>query len=140
MKTAPILVLYIEDDPSDVELAKAALEHSCETVPYNIIAMEEPTKALSFCERYHPDIILLDFNLPKMNGLDFLKSLRASRYCKDTPVIFITGMANPNFKKKAEESGVSAYFSKPIDFPSFKSVFQKICHEWFKPISEAKTA
>jgi CheY-like chemotaxis protein len=137
MKETPIRVLYIEDDPADVELAKAALEHTCVDVKYELDVTEDPDDVINACDRFKPDIILLDFHLPKKSGLELLEILRNSLH-KEVPVLLLSGSFAPKLKEEAAAKGADACFIKPFDFQSFKEIFRRICNDWFRPLADAK--
>ena len=59
------------------------------------------------------DVILLDLDLPILNGIDFLKKLRAERKTKKQPVVVLTAMAGPEYQQEAETLGISAFLTKP---------------------------
>ena len=66
-----------------------------------------------------PDLVLLDLNLPKGDGMDFLKALRESQKCKKTIVIVVTSSDSPRDRARAAEMGAARYFRKPCDLDDF---------------------
>ncbi len=71
-----------------------------------------------------PNLLILDVNLPELDGFSLLDTLRY-RGC-DAPVVFITGLGNPDVRAKAERAGAAAFFDKPIDAPVFFKTVAKL--------------
>jgi two-component system chemotaxis response regulator CheY len=76
---------------------------------------EDGQKALEACHRQLPDCVLLDWNMPVMNGLEFLQAVRAEFGADDPPVVFCTTETDMEFIEKAIESGAQEYVMKPFD-------------------------
>lgn len=76
---------------------------------------EDGRKALEACQRRLPDCVLLDWNMPVMNGLEFLKAVRAEFGSEEPPVVFCTTETDMDFIEKAIESGAQEYVMKPFD-------------------------
>jgi len=91
-----------------------------------LIIKETAENALNYLEgeTKMPDIIMLDLNLPKMNGIDFLKIIKSNEKFKQIPVIVLTTSVNPKDKIDCFNLQVAGYFIKPIDyFELIKSIF-----------------
>jgi CheY-like chemotaxis protein len=138
MKETPINILYVDDDPEDVELVKAALAHTCVDVKYKLIIGEHGEHAIDLLKDSSFDLVILDFNLPKISGGELLHHIRMNPALKHLPVILLTGSDFPSMFDKARELGISALFQKPFDLQNFRDVFREICHDWFAPLAEAK--
>ncbi|RZJ27636.1 MAG: response regulator, partial [Flavobacterium sp.] len=112
------IILLVEDDELDVISVKRSfrgLENECELhTAYNGIEalslMRDNTPALK------PDIILLDLNMPKMNGIEFLKILRKDDNLKDIRVFVMTTSADIHDREQAEALGISGYIIKPLNY------------------------
>ena len=111
-------ILFIEDDELDVisvqrSLKKLDIAHLLYTA-YNgkeaLDMLNHPDNPLK------PDVILLDLNMPKMNGLEFLKSIRQDANTKDIKVFVMTTSGESSDRKKADEFGVSGYIIKPLSY------------------------
>ena len=133
-------VLCIEDDPSDVELAKEALSHTCEEVEYHIVVTVEEEHVLRECEQKEPEHHSDGFPVAEKNWARNFKNDPELRPRWHTcPVIFISSVLFPRALNTRPSTCASAlFFDKPLDFKNFKEIFRKICHEWFIPLSEAK--
>ena len=106
-------VLYIEDHPDNMTLVRRILHPNT----YNLIEAKTGLQGLSIAESQVPDLILLDINLPDMDGYEITRRLRSSTNCavSQMPIIAVTANALKGDSQKAIEAGCDAYFSKPID-------------------------
>ncbi|MBW4608726.1 MAG: response regulator [Hassallia sp. WJT32-NPBG1] len=132
----PIEVLLVEDNPGDAELTKIALEESKISVHLNVV--EDGVEAMAFLRkqgRYitmpHPDIILLDFNLPKKDGREVLAEIKADETLKRIPVVVLTTSQAEEDILKAYNLCANCYISKPVDFDQFVKIIQSIENFWF---------
>lgn len=100
----------------DLEANRALLERRLEKFGYRILSAESGAAALRILHRETPNIILLDYMMPQMNGLEVLAKLRASRVTRDIPVIMVTARAEADAVVEALDSGADDYVTKPIDF------------------------
>ena len=104
-------VLYIEDNPANLELMKHIFAH----VPnLDLISTHTAELGIEMAEAHHPDLVLMDINLPGMNGNEALIRLRTLEKTSAIPVIAITANAMPHDVEKGKESGFDAYLTKPL--------------------------
>jgi CheY-like chemotaxis protein len=119
-------VLLVEDTPSDVVLFQEGLK-TCESHDKIILRVagdgEHALKAL-FQEGYKPDLIILDINLPKMDGYEVLRRLKASTI-QETPTIVFS--STPSWK---EPPFADAYIQKPLYLEEYIETVRAICNEW----------
>jgi len=112
------IILYIEDDELDVISVKrslSGLENDCELhTAYNGIEALKLIKDDVFPLK--PDIILLDLNMPKMNGIEFLKILRNDDELKHIKVFVMTTSAEMHDRQQADQLGISGYIIKPLNY------------------------
>lgn len=109
-------VLYIEDNPANLRLVSRLLGR------LNNIHMwsaHEPLLGLELAAEHKPDLILLDINLPGMDGFEVLKILRQQETTRNTPVIAISANAIPSDIKKGMDAGFDDYVTKPININDF---------------------
>lgn len=105
-------VLYIEDNPANLRLVEQILE----CIPnLHMWSAPEPLLGLELAMEHLPDLILLDINLPGMDGYEVLKQLRKHDSLRDTPVIAISANAMPKDILKGKEAGFDDYITKPIN-------------------------
>ena len=112
-------VLVVEDNPMNMELTVDLLE----SFGYEVEQAEDGEKALDIVNEINDlDLILLDIQLPRMDGLEVLKSLKKSDNSKHIPVIALTAHAMRGDEEKFSNVGCEGYISKPIDINEFKEI------------------
>ena len=104
-------VLVIEDNLDNMRLITYALERS----GYEVIPAETGEEGVELAIRERPCFIIIDINLPGIDGLEATRRIRASEADGDVPIIAITSFAMYGDRKKVLEAGCTAYFEKPID-------------------------
>lgn len=104
-------VLYIEDNPANLELVRKILQRQPK-----IEFTGTPTgeSGIERARADHPDVILLDINLPDLNGFEVMEVLRASPETKDIPVVALTAAATNHDRRRGEAAGFLDYLTKPI--------------------------
>jgi CheY-like chemotaxis protein len=104
-------ILVAEDNAVNLELLREMLEGlGCE-----VVEASNGEQALAKVEETEPDLILLDINMPKMNGYDVLTRLRQNRKFSGVPVLAVTAYAMKEDQQKVLEAGFNGYLPKPID-------------------------
>lgn len=123
-KAAPakaIRILLAEDNDGDVFLVKRALEKH--QLPHELMLARSGEEALKLLELAEngapPDLILLDLNLPRVDGAQVLTWIRKSEAFKRTPVIVLTSSDSPRDRETVLALGADMYFRKPTDLKSF---------------------
>jgi two-component system, cell cycle response regulator DivK len=106
-------VLYIEDNPDNMTLVKRAIE----AIGHTFVGMPCGLDGLKSADEIHPDLILLDINLPDIDGYEIARRLRSSsdHHLLYVPIIAITANALKGDAEKALEAGCDVYMSKPIN-------------------------
>ena len=111
-------VLYIEDNPANLKLVTQILEQQSNIYVWNA---HEPLLGLELAKEHKPDLILLDINLPGMDGFEVLKYLRQDDITRNTPIIAISANAMPSDIIKGQEAGFDKYITKPINIKELLS-------------------
>jgi len=106
-------ILIVDDEPDCLSIVKCRLEW-CH---YDVISATNGKEGLEKAVTEKPDLILLDTNMPVMNGHDMLERMRKDQVIKDTPVIMVTALCEAKDIDTASSFGISDYVTKPIDFP-----------------------
>jgi len=107
-------VLYVDDDPVNLKL----LEQVFATLPHlRLVTAPTPGLGLDLARLRRPDLILLDINLPGMDGCEVLARLRADPQTRPIPVAAVTALAMARDIERGLEAGFNAYLTKPIDIP-----------------------
>ena len=129
-------VLLVEDDPGDVELTREGL--AAGKVLVNLHTVDDGLKALRYLRReepyvnaVRPDIILLDLNLPRMDGSQTLKEIKADERLRSIPVVVLTTSEEDTDILKSYDQGASCYISKPVGFDNFMKVVRSLEDFWF---------
>jgi len=116
-------VLYIEDSPANLRLVTQLLSR----IPnIQMWSAPEPVLGLELALERHPDLILLDINLPNMDGYEVLRQLRKGEKTCNTPVIAISANAMPKDIQKGLEAGFEQYITKPINLKGLLEVVENI--------------
>jgi len=136
MKSATILL--VEDDPDDEALTVHALKKN--KIGNKIFVVRDGAEALDFlfCTNKYadrdpherPQLILLDIKLPKLNGLEVLRRLRADKRTNLLPVIILTSSKEEQDLVEAYKSGANSYVRKPVDFTQFSESVRELGMYW----------
>ena len=125
-KVNVINILLVEDDTLDVMDARRTLDRM--NILYKMHVAKNGEEALAYLADVtarggdRPDIILLDLNMPKMNGMEFLATIRKKNQWKDIKVFVITTSDEGEDKEMAQRLGVSGYIVKPLKFNNPSSI------------------
>lgn len=113
-------ILVVEDNPINLKLIKVLL-----TVEgYEVFISTNAEEALDMLSKIHPQLILMDIQLPSMNGLELTKKLKADSKYQKIPIIAITAYAMKNDEQKVLEAGCDGYIAKPIDVTKFSQTIE----------------
>jgi CheY-like chemotaxis protein len=131
-----IEILLVEDNPGDIELTRIALEDNKMSVNLNVA--EDGVEALKFLKKQdqyqeapHPDLILLDLNLPKKDGREVLAEMKADPILKRIPVVILTTSQAEEDVLKAYNLSANCYITKPVDLDRFVKIVRSIENFWF---------
>ncbi len=134
----PIDILLVEDNPQDAELAIRALKGR--NLANRLLVVEDGAEALDFifCRgRYDdrqmthpPKVILLDVRLPKLNGLEVLREIKADPQTRSIPVVMVTSSREDPDIKAAYELGANSYVVKPVEFDAFTDAMSSLGLYW----------
>jgi len=129
-------ILLLEDEPSDAYLVKMALKEG--KILAHLHHVEDGREVLDFLnksEEYadvpRPDLILLDLNMPRMNGCEFLAAIKADERFKGIPVVVLTTSDVEKDVIYSYQLGATSYITKPVDMPQFIKAIQLIGDYWF---------
>jgi CheY-like chemotaxis protein len=131
----PIEILLVEDNPGDVRLTKEALKEG--KVSNHLSVAEDGEQALAFLRRQgpyadapHPDLVLLDLNLPKKNGREVLEEIKADPELRRIPVVILTVSKAEQDILKSYNLYANCYINKPVDLDQFLTVIKSIEDFW----------
>jgi chemotaxis family two-component system response regulator Rcp1 len=115
-------IVLVEDSRADIFLVRQALTQS--GLEHELFVLEDGSRAISFLSRIGqdmpcPDLVLMDLNLPKVDGTELIKLFKEHPGCKSVPVIVVTSSDSPRDRARTAELGISEYFCKPSDLTEF---------------------
>ena len=114
-------VLVVEDNELNMKLFHDLLEaHG-----YNILQTKDGVDALRIAREHHPDLILMDIQLPEVSGLEVTRWIKEDDNLKEIPVIAVTAFAMKGDEEKIRDGGCEAYISKPISVAHFLETVQR---------------
>lgn len=136
MECKTVEILLVEDDPADVELTRETMADA--KVVTNLHVVGDGREALAFLRREgnyarvpRPDLILLDLNLPRMDGRTFLREIREDDRFKSIPVVVLTTSQAEEDIVKSYRLGANCYITKPVGLTEFSRVVSAIEDFWF---------
>lgn len=132
-ESLPQPILLVEDNPVDLDLTQRAFNRRRFGNPVQVARDGE--EALAYIERWEagdplPAVILLDIKLPKVNGLEVLRRIKAHERFRTIPVVMLTSSGENVDLRTAYELGANSYIVKPVDFGKFMEVAEQIELFW----------
>ncbi|MDR9418924.1 response regulator [Gracilimonas sp.] len=135
MKPKEIHILLVEDNEGDIVLTKEALDEG--KIKNSISVVRDGWEAVQYLEKKNgykdaaePDLILLDINLPKMNGHKVLKHIKTHDHLKHIPVIMLTTSSDEVDIYKSYQNHSNCYITKPVDINNFIDVISTLEDFW----------
>lgn len=138
-KGRPAEILLVEDNEGDVVLTREAfkaakLRNNLNVVTDGEMALQFLNKNPPFESAPTPDLILLDLNLPKLDGREVLNQIKSDTDLRRIPVIVITSSNAETDVVKSYNLHANAYVTKPVDLQSFENIVQALEHFWFEVV------
>ena len=127
----PVEVLLVEDDPGDVMMTREAfqdykLQNQLHVVSDGAEAMAFLRQEGDYAGRPRPDLVLLDLNLPRMDGRQVLEAIKSDSELASIPVVVLTTSENEDDVLRSYSLHANAYVTKPVDFARFIEVIRQI--------------
>ncbi|OHE84011.1 MAG: two-component system response regulator [Lysobacterales bacterium RIFOXYA1_FULL_69_10] len=131
-------ILLVEDNPDDVELTRIAFDEA--KIANNLVVVGDGAEALDYLfargayagrdANDLPSIVLLDLNLPKVDGREVLQAIRANDTTRTLPVVVLTTSTEPFDVEASYALGVNSYIQKPVDFEQFVWAVKQVGLYW----------
>jgi len=139
-------VLLVEDNPRDAEMTLRTLRKR--NVANNVVHVKDGQEALDWLlgtaphasrdAQPHPKVVLLDLKLPKVDGLEVLRAIRADERTRFLPVVVMTSSHEQRDVIESYKLGVNSYVVKPMDFEGFSAAVAELGHYWLLVNQEPK--
>lgn len=104
-------ILSVDDD----KLIRKLISNTLRAAQYRVIDFESPLETINYLKNNKVDLLLLDFQMPEMNGIDCFRELKKISLAKDIPVLFVTSVSEGNKVMECIKEGAKGYLLKPID-------------------------
>jgi two-component system response regulator len=131
-------ILLVEDNPRDAEITLRALRKI--NLANNLVHVKDGQEALDWLfgtgqyagrdVHQHPKVVLLDLKLPKVDGIEVLRAVRANPHTARMPVVVLTSSREEQDVVRTYDLGVNSYIVKPVDFENFSSAVAQAGHYW----------
>lgn len=138
-KGRPVEILLVEDNPGDVRLTREALKEA--KVPNRLHVVGDGMEAIAFLRRRgkyaeapRPEVVLLDLNLPKMDGRAVLTEVKGDPELKRIPIVVLTTSRAEEDVLTSYDSHANSYVTKPADFDEFLSAVRSIENFWLETV------
>jgi CheY-like chemotaxis protein len=134
-------ILMVEDSPEDFQ----AMQWACASIDIALIRCENGEQAIEYLHRggtyseAHPPpgIVLLDLNLPRMNGREVLRSLKTSPHTKSLPVVILSSSWNPKEVEACYLEGANSFLVKPLGLKPLRDLMECVVGYWFGHVTLA---
>lgn len=134
-----IEILLVEDNAGDVRLTKEALSEAkirnrLHIVHDGVAALRLLRKEHPYSDNPHPDLVLLDLNLPRKSGLEVLTEMKQDRELRSIPVIILTSSNAERDVRQSYENYANAYVTKPVDLEQYFTIVKRIDDFWLTTV------
>lgn len=106
-------VLIVDDESTGRTILAKIIQQTEDDV--SVESFDNPLDALHWLENNHPDLIITDYRMPNINGVDFIRKIRSMPACQDIPIMMITVVSEKSVRYDALEAGATAFLTRPID-------------------------
>ena len=114
-------IVVVDDDQGILESFDAMLGDE-----YTLVSMDNGFEAIEYVKTHKPKLIILDINMPGMNGIEVLKRLRQSEV--DAAVVIVTATTKAHYEEEAEELGITGYLHKPFEVDDVEDITRRVLH------------
>lgn len=139
MVSVPVEILLVEDNPGDIRLIMEYFKGT--DISYNIVVAQDGQTALQilkqeeeYADMKRPNLIILDLNLPRINGIEVLKEVKKDDDLKIIPIIILTTSRKEEDIMETYQNNVNAYLTKPVDLDQYSQVISSIQDFWLSKV------
>ncbi len=125
-------ILVVEDNSNHAMLARRAFEKNKMENNLKIVPDGETALKFLFSDEPKPALVLLDLNMPRMDGLEVLRRLRADERTRLVPVVMLTSSNEPEDRQSTLQWGLDGYIRKPVDFGEFVEIIRQLGLYWLR--------
>lgn len=145
MTTAPATILLVEDSPDDVLLTEEALRRGRRANGLRVVwdgetALDFLHKRGKYANEARPDLVLLDLNLPRMDGMEVLEQMKNSPDLRTVPVVMLTTSTAERDVLRAYDNYVNAYVTKPLDVDEFIRTVRSVEDFYLRTVRMPRTS
>jgi CheY-like chemotaxis protein len=127
-------IILVEDNPADAQMLQTALEQA--DTPVEVVLLDNGMKAIEYLTGNNVprprDLVLLDLNLPRLNGFEVLERIRANDDLKSLPVVVMSGSSDPMEIERCYRAGANSYICKPTHLDEIFSTIEQLVTYWSK--------
>lgn len=116
------LILVVEDSADNLAMISLALQQQ----GYKVVTAVNGEDAVTVATQTNPNLILMDINLPELDGLGATRRIRENEALRDVPVIAVTAFSTEGFQRAAYDAGISGYLTKPIDLDRMNQLIARL--------------
>jgi signal transduction histidine kinase/CBS domain-containing protein/ActR/RegA family two-component response regulator len=115
------LILLAEDNIANISMLSKCLE----TKGYRFLLAKDGQEAIDYAKAYHPDLILMDIQMPRVNGIEAIQQIRGDRNLVNTPIIALTALAMAGDRERCLAAGANEYLAKPVKIRQLERTIQR---------------
>jgi CheY-like chemotaxis protein len=136
MHGRPVEILLVEDNPADIRLTREAIKefkihNTLHVITNGVEALAFLRREGGYADAARPDLVLLDLNLPKKNGLDVLMEIKTDEALQHIPVVILTASKADQDVLDAYYLHANCYITKPVGLAQFEKIVRSIEEFWF---------
>lgn len=143
MNEEDAVLIMVDDDEDDQLIAREAFEEI--GLKARLVFLDNGQSLVDYlqgnepyADREHhpmPSMVMLDINMPRMNGLEVLEYVKADSVFKSLPIVVLTNSGDPETIRRCYEMGASSYIRKPLEYAELKKALDNIRRYWFETVS-----
>lgn len=134
------VIVLAEDDPATCKLAEMAVRDMGSLLEFNVV--QDGRELMEYLRREgehgaakRPHLILLDLNMPRMNGFEVLSEIRDDETLKDLPIVILTTSDSRRDIMRCYRMGANSFVTKPTGFAALRDLFHSLEHYWFETVT-----